>query len=231
MRDPKFYRITDYDHKLLPSPLLARLEAGATHPEIWTKQSGLSPGHPSWGILYHMTLAALDPEEFNFIVETGTNWGCSTTVLAQALIDSKRPGRCATVEIDPKNRSKALEHFAEAGVAHMIDSYEGDSTATLPEMIAKHATIRIAYLDGCHDMDHVMKEFALVHPKLAPGGIILLDNTMRINDDGEDPRVYGAIHEIMKIYGGNVINLPFTSWYTPGLAIWQNAPFPAVAGR
>jgi hypothetical protein len=31
------------------------------------------------------------------------------------------------------------------------------------------------------------------------------------------------------VYGGNLINFEFVSWYTPGLAIWQKEPFPTIA--
>lgn len=51
--------------------------------------------------------------------------------------------------------------------------------------------------------------------------IVMFDNTYEISEPGEDPRVNGALKEIQATYGGNLINMEFVSWYTPGLALWQ----------
>jgi hypothetical protein len=61
-------------------------------------------------------------------------------------------------------------------------------------------------------------------PKLADDALVLFDNTYRRAEKGEDPRVNGALRTIQKHYRGNLINLEFVSWFTPGLAIWQKAP-------
>lgn len=228
MKKPQFHRIVDYDRALLPNPLLSRLDANSSTHQDWVKTTGYSPGHPSWGLLYHLLLTTLHPDRFNYIIETGTNWGLSTIVLAQALIDSRRAGEVATIELDPKNLDKARLHFAEAGVADRIHEFLGNSARLLPEVAARHETIRVAYLDGNHEMDHVLHEFAIVHPRMEPDGLVILDNTFSIADPGEDQRVFGAIDVIRKKYGGELINLPYTSWYTTGMAIWQNRPFADV---
>ncbi len=221
MKPPKFYRITDYDRSLLPNPLLRRLEDGVTNQQQWMERTGLSPGHPVWGILYHVVLGVLDPEAENLIVETGTNWGTSTIALAQALKDSGRRGRCLTAEIDPDNHAKALGRFAEAGVADVIDARLGDSIAVLAAELPQRPAITFAYLDGAHTFDHVMGEFALVHPRLAPGAMVVFDNTYAIAEPHEDQRMHGALIAIKQRYGGNIVHIPYVSWYTPGLAIWQ----------
>ncbi len=226
MKKPQFHRIVDYDRRLLPNPLLARLDMNSPTRQEWVKTTGLSPGHPSWGLLYHLLLTTLHPDRFNYIVETGTNWGLSTIVLAQALIDSRRAGEVATIELDPANLDKARAHFAEAGVAGHVTAFLGDSAKLLPEVAERHPTIRVAYLDGNHEMEHVLKEFATVHPRMEPDGLVILDNTYLIADAGEDQRVFGALEVIRNQYGGQLINLPYTSWYTTGVAIWQNTPFP-----
>ena len=59
---------------------------------------------------------------------------------------------------------------------------------------------------------------------LTEDAIVLFDNTYQISEENEDPRVNGALKHILKTYGGNLINMEYVSWYTPGLAIWQNKP-------
>lgn len=221
MKPPVFHRITNYDRGLLPNRLLQELERGVTTQQEWMERTGLSPGHPTWGVLYHILLGILDPDSENFIVETGTNWGTSTIVLAQALKDSGRRGRCLTVEIDAGNHAKALGRLKEAGVADLVDARLGDSVEVLKAELPERPPVTFAYLDGAHTFEHVMREFALVHARLAPGASVVFDNTYPIAEPGEDQRVHGALIAIKAQYGGNLIHVPFVSWYTPGLAIWQ----------
>lgn len=221
MKDPKFYRISSYDLNLLPSPVLRRLEEGATTKDDWMQRTGLSPGHPAWGILYHVMLACLHPNEENTIIETGTNWGSSSIVLAQAIRDSGRKGRLHTVEIDKPNQDKARARIAEAGLSDLVEFHLGDSGIVLPMVMNNISSVRLAYLDGGHELQTVLAEFDAVQRKLTHGGLIVMDNTYPIAATGETARVSEALKVIVSKFGGNVVNLPFVSWYTPGLAIWQ----------
>ncbi len=45
----------------------------------------------------------------------------------------------------------------------------------------------------------------------------ILDNTYRVADEGEDPRVNGFLRYMPAPYGGNLINTEFVPWFTPGL--------------
>ena len=73
--------------------------------------------------------------------------------------------------------------------------------------------------------DHVVREFELVVDRIRDDGLVVLDNTALIAEGDEDPRVHGALRTIVSIFGGNLVNLPFCSWYTPGMAVWQRQPF------
>jgi hypothetical protein len=70
----------------------------------------------------------------------------------------------------------------------------------------------------------VKKGFEIVLPKLADDALVIFDNTYGIADKGEDPRVNGFLRDMPALYGGNLINMEYVSWYTPGLAIWQKRP-------
>ena len=75
-------------------------------------------------------------------------------------------------------------------------------------------------------MDDVLFEFETILPKLSPTSIVMFDNTYKIAEHHEDQRVNGALKTIVSRHGGNVINLESVSWYTPGVALWQQTPFP-----
>jgi len=224
MRDPKFFRQYDYDRSLLPNAHLRELDDVANLTEAKEK-TGWSIGYPGWGLLYYLVMTNLDPEAENIIIETGTNVGSSTIMLAQALIDSKTQGHLHTFEIDQTFHDRATNNLAHAGVSGVVTQYLGDAKKLLPPKLDDLGEIRVAFLDGSHLVVDVLEEFAAVHKKLARNGLVIFDNTYLIADEDEDQRVHGALATLMSQYGGNLINLPSVSWYTPGVAIWQQHPF------
>ena len=193
-------------------------------PSDWIPRTGRSLGHPGWGLLYHLALSTLRPNDDNLILETGTNLGSTAIVVAQALRDSGRPGRVLTIEIDDQIAAEAERRFELAGVADLIDLTVGSSLEVLPSLL-EPGMVRIAFLDGNHYHDHVVKEFELIHEHLLDDSIVVFDNTYCIAEDREDPRVNGALRTILSRHGGNLVNLPVCSWYTPGMAFWQRRPF------
>lgn len=226
MRQPVFHRRFGYDLGLLPNAHLAKLETGVSSIEEARKKSGATIGYPGWGLLYHILLAHLDQSkpEGEIIIETGTNWGCTTIVLAQSLADSGRRGQVHTFEIEPENVMRARQNIEAAGLTDLVTFHEGDSRVMLKEMLKGRGGIRFAFLDASHLYDDVLAEFELVAPHLADDALVVMDNTYQIAEPGEDQRVNGALPEIVRRHGGNLINLEFVSWFTPGIALWQKKP-------
>lgn len=226
MKKPEFrYRITDYDRSIVPSRFVAWLDDGVVEEKEWLARSGRSLGHPGWGWLYHTILMLLDADRPNVIVETGTNVGSSAIIIAQAIIDSRREGLLHTIELEPELHEEANRRFELAGVSTVIESHCGDSLAVLPEILADVDELAVAFLDGNHLYEHVLREFDLVVGRLRPGGAVILDNTALIANEGEDTRVNGALRAILRKHGGNLVNFPFASWWTPGIAVWQRQAF------
>lgn len=229
MLEPIFdYRITEYDKSILPNRLLALLEESATDASTWVARSGRSLGHPGWGTIYHLVLSTLSPRERNIVVETGTNLGSTAIVIGQAIKDSGRDAVLHTIEMDEEVHAAACDRFALSGVGDHIVLHRGDSLEVLGELTLREPKIRLAFLDGNHFHDHVVKEFALIAPYMEDDGLVVFDNTALLAEGDEDPRVNGALRTIVAGYGGNLINLPYCSWYTPGMAIWQRSPFAAM---
>jgi methyltransferase family protein len=226
MRAPIYdYRITDYDRSLVPSRFVAFLDDGVAEPDDWITRSGRSLGHPGWGWIYHTALMLLDPRRANVIVETGTNVGTTTIVLAQAILDSGRDAVIHTIEIDEEIHAEACRRFELANVSTVVRPHLGDSTEILHRLMSEIDDVALAFLDGNHFHDHVLREFELVVDHMRDDGLVVFDNTALIAEGDEDPRVHGALRTIVSKFGGNLINLPFCSWYTPGMAAWQRQPF------
>jgi len=225
MKPPRFYRSFDYQKSLLPNAYLASLEEGIASTEEAQAFTGYTIGNPGWGLIYYLLMSHLDRNDENIIVETGTNIGCTTIILAQALKDSKARGHVFTVELEATNYFRALDNWKRAHVDNFITAFNCDSKIALRQIVGAHGNIKAALLDASHLYDDVLEEFEIVRSYLAPNALVIFDNTYQIAEPHEDQRVHGALHEIKKRYGGNLINLEFVSWYTPGLAIWQQTPF------
>lgn len=220
--------MTDYDRRLIPNRYVGDLDEGVANHEDWRARTGLSLGYPGWGLLYYSLLTLLDPDRQNFVVETGTNVGSSAIIIAQAIVDSGRPTEFHTIELEEDIYEEAMRRFEQAGVAHVVTAHHGDSLELLPRLVERTEEVTLAFLDGDHLHDHVVREFDILVEKMRPDGAVIMDNTYRIASDGEDPRVNGALRTILQRHGGNVINLPFCSFYTPGIAIWQRQAFAAM---
>jgi predicted O-methyltransferase YrrM len=227
MTQPGIYlRHTRYNRKLLPNRVVAAADRARTL-KGQMRRTGQSIGYPGWNLIYYATLCSLDRAGENIIVETGTNWGFSTIMLGQALIDSGLKGHVHTVEREAAHYDKACHHLREAQVAGVVTPHLGDSIRFLEAFVSDlEGTIRTAFIDGSHHQADVMREFELLHAKLTPESTVMFDNTYRIADnDDPDQRVNGALRCIVERFGGNLVNFPNCSWHTPGLAIWQAAPF------
>jgi predicted O-methyltransferase YrrM len=219
------FRLTDYDHSLIPNRFVAFLDQGVVDSNDWVARSGRSLGQPGWGFVYHTTLMMLDPDRPNVLVETGTNVGTTAIIIAQAILDCGRDAVLHTIEIDEQIHAEAKRRFDLAGVARLVRSHLGSSLTVLPDLLDGVDDIPLAFLDGNHFHDHVVHEFELVVDHMRSDGLVIFDNTAMIGEGTEDPRVNGALRTIVDRHGGNLVNLPFCSWYTPGIAIWQRQAF------
>ncbi len=224
MKPPIFHRMFEYDRALIPNAHLASLERDVIRIDQAQERTGATIGFPGWGLIYHLLLSHLDRSRDQLIVETGTNWGCTTIILAQALVDSGCSGRVVTFEIEDENIGRAQTNFAAAGLSDRIEVVVGDSGETLPNFMSTVQDCRTVLLDASHLEDDVRAEFEAVLPHLALDALVIMDNTFQIATDGEDQLVNGFLRTMTETYGGNLINLEYVSWYTPGLAIWQKEP-------
>ncbi len=217
--DPDNRRMFRYDRSLLPNRFLALLEQDVHTLEQAFVASGLSIGYPGWNLLYYSCLCSLRPECGNLVVETGTNAGCSTIVLAQALRDSGYAGRVLTVDLDPAVLETARRNLALARVDAGVALHRGDSVAflaTLGEHLRPGEAVSFAFLDGCHEAAHVENEFAALHPFLDRRSCVFFDNV------AEEDGVALALARIQKRFGGNVVHFENCSWHPSGQAVWQN---------
>jgi predicted O-methyltransferase YrrM len=206
----------DYDRRLLPNQQVAALEPDEVTDEDHIGTTDWSIGYPAWNLLYYSIYCSILPERQDVVViETGTNRGVSTIVIAQALKDLGVPAQLDTVELDPELVSVARDNVEKAGLTDRVRFHVGDAIEFLSDAAERTDHFDFVLIDDKHTHDHVVEEMNIVCPKVAAcGGKIYIDNS----GWGE---VATALEEVQKLHGGHMIHFDNCSWRTPGNAIWQ----------
>jgi predicted O-methyltransferase YrrM len=149
------------------------------------------------------------------VVETGTNRGLSTIVMAQALKDLGLAAVVETVELDPELSDVAGRHVEDAGLAEFVKIHTGDSIDFLTHLVERVAHIDFLLLDDAHDRAHVERQMNIVCPKVAVRcGKIYFDNS---GAGG----VAEALPHLLNSHGGNLVEFENCSMCPSGNAIWQ----------
>ena len=145
------------------------------------------------------------------VVEAGTSFGVSTLFLAAAVRDNLRqetqslPGRGHTgvviaTEHEPEKAARARSHFAEAGLADLIDLREGDLRETLVDV---EGPVDFMLIDIWTPM--ARPALSLIAPHLREGAVVICDNTLQFRD------AYGEYFEFVRVprNGLRTMTLPF----------------------
>lgn len=123
--------------------------------------------------------AVLQPR---FVVEVGTFTGTSSLAVAGALPDDARMLCC---DISEEWTAIAREHWERAGVADRIDLVIAPAAETLAAL-PDEQQIDLAFIDA--DKTAYRTYYDIIVPKLAPRGLLLVDNTIWAGRVAEEPR-------------------------------------------
>jgi predicted O-methyltransferase YrrM len=126
------------------------------------------PVAPDAGRLLYALVRAARPAT---IVEFGMSLGISAIHLASAVRDNGS-GRVVTTELSSAKVAKAKNTFAETGLGDLITVLEGDALTTLADV---DGLVGFVLLDGWKEL--YLPVTQLLEPKLAPGALIVADNT------------------------------------------------------
>ncbi|MGJ3240287.1 MAG: O-methyltransferase [Anaerolineae bacterium] len=210
-------RRIDYNYNLLPNPYIAEQEAQTGSIDDVLAHTGYSVGYPAWNLLYYALYASLNftDQRPPIIIETGTNQGYSTIVMAQVLHDLKINSKIITVEFDSATAEIARQNIEAAGLSEYVDLRVGDAVQFLRDFVATHDHIDFIFLDDDHSYEHVRREFDIIYKHVvACNGKVYMDNTA-------SGGVGRALRYIRRAYGGNLVEFLNCSWGPPGNAIWQ----------
>ena len=105
------------------------------------------------------------------VVEFGMSLGISAIHLASAVRDNGA-GRVVTTELSADKVAAATRNFADAGLDDLITVLQGDALQTLAGV---EGPVEFVLLDGWKDL--YIQVLELLEPRLAPGALVVADNT------------------------------------------------------
>jgi predicted O-methyltransferase YrrM len=106
------------------------------------------------------------------VLEIGTLFGYSATLMARALPDS---GTILTLEADEKHARIARENFANSGLGDRVEVREGPALKSLPALQGEH--FDLVFIDADKDTYPAYLDWALRLTQ--PGAVIMADNVWR----------------------------------------------------
>jgi caffeoyl-CoA O-methyltransferase len=129
------------------------------------------------------------------VLEVGTYSGYSALSMAQTLPDG---GRIVSCELDPDRVRFAERHIAAAGLADRIEVRQGPAIETIDTL---DGPFDLVFIDA--DKPGYLDYYEAVLPKLAAGGVIVVDNVLwsgRVasapaDDDSESTRTMRAFND------------------------------------
>jgi len=106
-------------------------------------------------------------------IEIGTWTGFSAPCIARWL---PAEGSLTCLDVNADWTAIGRRYWERAGVADRIDVQIGDAHETLRQL-APEAVVDLAFVDA--DKSGYADYVAELHPRMRPGGVVLLDNTLR----------------------------------------------------
>lgn len=145
--------------------------------------------HPIVGRFLYSLVRLLRPKT---VIETGTWIGYSALCIGQALEDNGAGGHLHSFDIfgnrpgwgspitGPCEDSYAVAqaHLAHAKLAHRVSLHQGDSSPNIRRVFEnKPASFELAYIDGDHRLEGVLRDWHAVDELISEGGFMLLHDT------------------------------------------------------
>lgn len=162
------------EHTSPELPVLAKL-ARATH--LRTHMPQMLSGHTQ-GAFLQMVSRLVKPMS---VLEVGTFTGYSAICLAGGL---QPGGKLTTIELNAEMVDFARPFVEEAGLTRVVEMLTGDALEIIP---ALEGPFDLVFIDA--DKENYMAYFDMTWPKVTPGGLVLIDNTLwygRVIDPASD---------------------------------------------
>lgn len=125
------------------------------------------------------------------VLELGSAWGLSTSVLCRAVANSGRRSVVTSIEIDAALRQATCESLERERLLLVYEGIGGDADAVLPKLAAQRRRYSFAFVDHDHRLEATRNACAHLADLLAVGAYALFHD---FNDERNrsEPSAYGV---------------------------------------
>jgi len=180
-----------YLDRLLPprEALLAEMEA-------WSAAHDVPSSDPEVGKLLSILARSRGARR---ILEVGTAIGYGTLCLARGAPEA----RILTIDPDPERREQARGFLARAGVLERVELIDGEALQVLPRL---EGPFDLVYVDALKQEYRRYLDLAL--PKMALGGLIVVDNVLWKGRVAEPPEERDRDADAIRAFNGYLMIHP-----------------------
>lgn len=132
------------------------------------------------------------------ILELGSAWGLSTTVLCRAACNARRGVRVASVEIAPEFQQATSQAVEALGLKRQLDARPGAADAVMDRLHVDGRTFSVAFVDHDHSLGAVRGACRRLAALLRPGGVAVFHD---FNDSRNisEPATYGVYRAVAEM--------------------------------
>src|SRR4029079_17310344 len=180
-----------YLDRLLPprEALLAEMEA-------WSRAHDVPSSDPEVGKLLSILARSRGAKR---ILEVGTAIGYGTLCLARGAPEA----RILTIDPDPERREQARGFLARGGVLERVELIDGEALQVLPRL---EGPFDLVYVDALKQEYRRYLDLAL--PKMALGGLIVVDNVLWKGRVAEPPAEQDRDADAIRAFNGYLMIHP-----------------------
>ncbi len=131
------------------------------------------------------------------VLEMGSAWGLSTSILCRAVADSGRGARVVSLEIDPLFHEETRRRIDHLGLGEYLDPILRDASAYCETLVHDRHGFDFAFIDHCHNHEATAAACRHLRKLTKPGGFICFHdfNDERNRTDFPGYGVYDAVME------------------------------------
>ena len=131
------------------------------------------------------------------VLEIGSAWGLSATILCRA-VKARGRGKVVSMEIDPEFQRLTTAALRQRHLGRWHEMRGGDATVLLQQAAARRESFSAIFIDHDHSLEASLQACSQLPRLLAPGGFMLFhDFNDRLNATGEYG-VYEAVGRMLR---------------------------------
>jgi len=127
------------------------------------------------------------------ILEFGTSFGLSTSILARAVRDAGRDSRIVAMELKQRLAEHARHTLTGLDLSHYIEFMVGDADGSCQKLVDTGRRFHFAFVDHSHTYDDVSKACRRLSQLLTPGSFCLFHDYNSRWEGTADYGVYTAV--------------------------------------